>query len=431
MNSRTLAARIVAETLERGSTLDQVLSAQVQELDERDQAFVQELCYGVLRWLPRLRYQLGQLLERPLKDSDRDVECLLLSGLYQILYLRTPDHAAVAASVDSSSELGKAWAGKLVNAILRRAVRERARLESCVSASPAAEYAHPKWLLKKLQQHWPESWQAIAEANNQRPPLSVRVNQRLITRPEYIGKLEQAGLEGIPHLYAPAGLIVRPAVAAGQLPGFGSGLVSVQDTAAQLAAGLLDLQPGQRVLDACAAPGGKTAHILESEPRLAELVAVDITAERLDRVQANLDRLQLQATLINADAGDAAGWWDGKAFDRILLDAPCTGTGVIRRHPDIKYHRDTAALDTATMRQRALLNGLWPLLARGGKLLYVTCSVLPEENKDIISAFLEHCADAETLPIAASWGRTSGAGRQILPGDADMDGFFYACLIKK
>lgn len=430
MNSRSLAALVLVEVLDRGITLDHALKAHGDDLPPRDQAFLQELCYGVLRWLPRLRYQLGLLLQKPLKTENHDIECLLLNGLYQILYLRTPDHAAVSACVDSSRELNKAWAGKLVNAVLRRAIRERETLENSVADIPAALYAHPKWLLKRLQKDWPEDWQQIVNANNQRAPLCVRVNSRRTGRDSYAAALRDAGLASEPHDYAPEALIVTPAVTAEMLPGFSDGLVSVQDAAAQLATDLLDLQPGQRVLDACAAPGGKTAHILEHQPQLGELVAVESSADRLQRLRGGLERLQLHAELVHADARRPQEWWDGTAFDRILLDAPCTGTGVIRRHPDIKYHRDARAVETAVELQHELLTALWPLLALGGKLLYATCSVLPAENMDMISAFLDVHPDAREVPIATAWGRVAGAGRQILPGDTDMDGFFYACLSK-
>jgi len=429
MNSRARAARIIAEVLDSGVSLDAALSA-AGPPGNRDQAFVQELCYGVLRWLPRLRYQLGRLLDRPIRDTDRDVESLLLVGLYQILDLETPDHAAVAASVAACPDIGKPWTGNLVNAVLRRAVRERETLRDCIATSPAAEYALPKWLLKRLQRDWPDHWPDIARAGNQRPPLTVRVNTRRIDRQDYLQWLEQAGLSGEPHIHAPAGVIVQPALPAQHLPGFAEGLVSVQDAAAQLAAPVLDLLPGQRVLDACAAPGGKTAHILEYEPELAALIALDVSAERLQRVASGLERLGLAAELITTDARDSQHWWDGTPFDRILLDAPCSGSGVIRRHPDIKYHRDTAAVETAAGRQRELLEALWPLLAHGGKLLYATCSILPEENRDNIHTFLEQHPDATAEPVSAVWGLASGPGRQILPGESDMDGFFYA-LVRK
>lgn len=431
MNTRTRTVRILVDVLDNDTTLDAALATGTADLDERDRAFVQALCYGVLRWLPRLRFQLSQLLDRPLRDTDRDLEYLLLCGLYQLFELRTPDHAAVDASVDSAGELGKPWAGKLINAVLRRAARERTTLIDSVRAHPAAEYAHPKWLLKKLQRAWPDDWRTIVTANNQHAPLCVRVNTGRVSVADYAARLEAAGLSGQPHPHAPQALLVTPAVAAEALPGFHNGEVSVQDAAAQLAAGLLDLQPGQRVLDACAAPGGKTAHMLEVEPALAEVVALDVAAERLERVRGTLQRLALTADLVCADAAKPLHWWHGQPFDRILLDAPCSGTGVIRRHPDIKYHRDSTSVTAAAERQRELLAAVWPLLARGGKLLYVTCSVLPEENADIIDAFTGQQSDARLLPVAGDWGRPAGAGRQILPGDADMDGFFYACLGKQ
>ncbi len=433
MHSRSLAARILVDVIDADVPLDQALSrasARVP-LPERDQAFVQELCYGVLRWLPRLRFQLSLLLDRPLKAADSDIGLLLLVGLYQILDLDTPDHAAVTTAVDACNELDKPWATTLVNAVLRRAARERAQLQQQAAAQPAAALAHPKWLLKTLQKAWPEDWQTIAAANNQRPPFYIRVNRRRSDCGQYRQLLTAAGLTGTPHAHADSALHVAPAVAAGKLPGFADGLVSVQDPAAQLAAGLLDLEPGQRVLDACAAPGGKTAHMLERESGLAEVVAVDRSADRLTRLQAGLERLQLNATCIAADAASPRDWWDGRPFDRILLDAPCSGSGVIRRHPDIKYHRNRAAIDAAVALQAQLLAALWPLLAPGGKLLYATCSVLPAENTDQIAGFLAQHDDASEQPIDAPWGRQQLHGRQILPGDKEMDGFFYARLGKR
>ncbi len=434
MQTRTLAARILVDVVDFGVTLEQAFTQIIRHhqptLDSRDQAFLQELCYGVLRWLPRLRFQLGQLLRKPLKSGDADIEYLLLAGLYQILELRTPDHAAVSASVDACGELGKPWAGKLCNAVLRRAARERESLQEQAAKQPVAALAHPKWLLKTLQEAWPEDWQAIARANNERPPLYIRVNQRLIDRQRYSEMLSAAGLEAMPHAHADQALRVVPAISAAKLPGFERGLISIQDAAAQLAAKLLGLQPGQRVLDACAAPGGKTAHILETEPDLAEVIAVDLSADRLERLKLGLQRLRLTATCIAADATRPQTWWDSQLFDRILLDAPCTGSGVIRRHPDIKYHRDKAAIAAAAETQSQLLTSLWPLLAPGGKLLYATCSFIPAENTEQIASFIARHGDAEEMLIDAPWGRQMPYGRQILPGDVDMDGFYYACLKK-
>lgn len=437
MRSRALTSRVLVDVLTAGISLERALARTVTGLDDaRDRAFVQELCFGVLRWLPRLRFQLSRLLDKPLKTTDADIDCLLLAGLYQILELNTPDHAAVSASVNAAQELGKPWAGKLVNAVLRRAARERETLQALAGLPPAASLAHPKWLLKALQQAWPDDWQAIATANNQRPPLFIRVHRGRVARERYLQLLAAAGLKGTPHAQVESAIRIEPAVTADALPGFAEGLVSVQDAAAQLAAGLLELRPGQRVLDACAAPGGKTAHILETEPQLDTLVAVDNKPERLARLRNGLERLQLTggcATIEcqNADASQPEDWWDGRLFDRILLDAPCTGTGVIRRHPDIKYHRDRAAIETAAATQARLLDALWPLLAPSGKLLYATCSVLPVENSDAIAGFLARQHGARALTIDAPWGRPVAHGRQILPGNSDMDGFFYACLNKQ
>lgn len=431
MQARPVAAQILAQVIDQRRSLAELLGDAETRLPARDRAYLQELCFGVMRWLPRLEFMLQRLLKRPLRRTDADLQALLLAGIYQILYLRTPDHAAVSASVEATRELGKPWAGKLVNAVLRRLLRERAALEAAAAAEPAAHHAHPAWLLEMLQSAWPTDWEAVVNANNTRPPFTLRVNRQRIDRDGYQAKLAAAGLESRPHPHAGQALLVTPPVPVSELPGFDDGLVSVQDAAAQLAAGLLDLAPGQRVLDACAAPGGKTAHILETEPALAAVVAVDSDPGRLAQVDQGLQRLGLAADCVHGDATVPADWWDGQPFDRILLDAPCSGSGVIRRHPDIKHRRSAQGIDRSAALQVQLLQNLWPLLAAGGKLLYVTCSVLPQENAEVVTGFLQHQAAAEVLPITAGWGHPAGPGRQILPGETDMDGFFYACLVKR
>lgn len=430
MQTRTVAAQVLSDVIGRRQSLTERLDEADLQLPSREQAFLQELCYGVMRWLPRLAFMLQRLLQKPLRTADSDVEALLLSGIYQLLYLRTPDHAAVSASVEAARELGKPWACKLVNAVLRRLLRERTVLESAADGVLAALYAHPDWLLEILQSAWPGDWQKVVKANNARPPLALRVNQRCINLGDYQTLLSAAGLEGRPHPYTSQALLVTPAVTVTELPGFMDGLVSVQDAAAQLAAELLDLAPGQRVLDACAAPGGKAAHILESEPGLAEVIAVDNDPRRLRQVEDGLKRLQLSAACLCGDATQPSDWWDGALFDRILVDAPCSGSGVIRRHPDIKHRRSRQGLARNTTIQLQLLQNLWPLLTSGGKLLYATCSILPQENTDLVTRFVTAQQDAEPIPITSDWGRPAGPGRQILPGEADMDGFFYALLVK-
>lgn len=383
----------------------------------------------MLRYYPRLAYLAAQLLNKPLKRKDLDVQQLILIGLYQLIYLKVPAHAAVAETVAATRLLGKDWAAGLVNALLRSFQRSAEQLLAQADADPVARYAHPAWWLSQLQTDWPTHWQAILDANNQRPPMTLRVNAQRSSRDEYAARLRAAGVVAHPVPHAPQALTLEKPVDVAQLPGFNDGAVSVQDAAAQLAAPLLELAPGQRVLDACAAPGGKTAHLLESEPWL-HVQALDSDAQRLARVRDTLTRLHLAADLRHGDAASPSDWWDGQAFDRILLDAPCSGSGVIRRHPDIKLLRTAQDIVTLAQQQRRLLDALWPLMARGGILLYATCSVLMAENQHNLARFLAAHSDARELPIGADWGHAQTPGRQRLPGENAMDGFYYARLMK-
>jgi 16S rRNA (cytosine967-C5)-methyltransferase len=355
---------------------------------------------------------------------------LLVSGLYQLLYMRTPAYAAVSASVALAPDMGKPWAAKLINAVLRNFERQRGTLLAGIEHKPELIYSHPDWLLQRLQQDWPQHWQNIAEADNGHPPQSLRVNLARVARSDYLQQLRDAGFAAEPARYIASAITLAQPVSVNQLPGFGQGLVSVQDAAAQLAAPLLDLQPGQQVLDACAAPGGKSCHILEQMHQIS-LLALDNDAVRLDKLRQNLQRLQLSATVMTGDAGQPQQWWDGRRFDRILLDAPCSASGVIRRHPDIKLLRRNSDIDQFAGYQARLLERLWPLLQPGGKLLYATCSVFRQENSDIVQRFMEAHRDAREHCLEHSgWGHPCAHGRQILPGEAGMDGFYYACLVK-
>jgi 16S rRNA (cytosine967-C5)-methyltransferase len=397
---------------------------------------VQEFSYGVLRWWFRLQEQAHGRLQKPMKPKDLDVFCLLLVGLYQLQFTRIPPHAAVSETVTAVRQLKKNWADKLLNAILRGQLRETERkTESNVTAddnsySPQARFAHPAWLLDQLQTAWPQHWQEIVEANNQRPPMTLRVNRQKSQRDAYLDLLQENGLGAHATQFAPQGIVLEQAVNVEKLPGFAQGMVSVQDSAAQLAAQLLQLQAGQRVLDVCAAPGGKTAHILETTADLAEVVALDIDSQRLVRVEQNLLRLGLTARLICGDAAKPPSWWDGVLFDRILLDAPCSATGVIRRHPDIKVLRQPEDVQRVRTLQQHILDAVWPLLKPGGMLLYATCSVLPEENEFQVTRFIERNQNACYQRFDAPWGHQRPFGRQIFPGEQEMDGFYYACITK-
>ncbi len=423
MNVRLLAAQALVEVLYEHRSLSQILSFHLERCPSADRALLQELAFGTLRFHPRLERQLAGLMQKPLKARDADVQALLLLGLYQLGHMRIPPHAAVSETVEAASALGKPWAKGLINGVLRNFLRQA----PVPAQDEVARYAHPAWLIGKLRKAWPQDWEAILEANNDRPPMTLRVNAQRTSRADYLARLAAQGIAAVAADHAPEAVVLTEPMDARALPGFAEGAVSVQDAAAQLAAGLMDLRPGQRVLDACAAPGGKTCHMLELQPDLA-MVAVDQEASRLERVTENLRRLQLAATLVCADAGAPARWWDGQPFDRILLDAPCSATGVIRRHPDIKALRRPDDIPALAQTQHAMLEALWPLLQRGGRLVYATCSVLPQENAAQIERFLAEHADAEAIPIETAWGRAAGVGRQVLPGESGMDGFFYACL---
>jgi len=431
LDARACAARVLVQVITDGRSLSDVLPDAIQRLaDPRQRALVQELSYGTLRWYYRLDALLQRLLQKPLKQRDADVRCVLLTGLYQLDQLAMPQWAAINETVQATHALNKQWASGLVNAVLRNYQRQTAELDEAITAEVVATYAHPAWLIEWLQADWPHDWERILKANNARPPFSLRVNRQRVTRAEYMETLADRSLEAVSLEHTVTGVRLQKPVPVEMLPGFYEGCVSVQDGAAQLTAGLLDLQPGQRVLDACAAPGGKTAHILESEPGLAMVTAVDIDPRRLARIGENMSRLSLHANLVQGDAGEPSAWWDGKPYDRILLDVPCSATGVIRRHPDIKLLRKPGDIATLVSEQARMLQAIWPLVASGGMLLYATCSVLADENSGQIARFLEVHADATELPIDAIWGRECRYGRQVFPSENEMDGFYFVCLTR-
>lgn len=424
MDPRAAAARVLGEVL-AGNSLNQALPTMLPKVGERDRGLLQQLCYGTLRNGPRLQAILEQLLEKPLRDKDRDVQGLLLCGLYQLEGMRTPDHAAVAATVGATRALKKPWAKGLANAILRRYLRERDELVQRLDDAAAA--SHPQWLYRCLHEEWPERAQDIIEANNQQPPMTLRVNSRRLTRDQGLQKLAEQGIEAHPGDISPHAIQLTQPRDVLEIPGFSDGDFSVQDEAAQMAAILLRAAPGDRILDACAAPGGKTCHILELQPELAELVAMDVDAQRLQKVEENLQRLGLQAELVCADSSEPPAL---QPFDRILVDAPCSASGVIRRHPDVKILRRETDIGQLASQQLDILKGLWPLLKPGGVLLYATCSILGQENSRLIQHFLEQQADASLQPPEQDWGVPVPAGRQLLPSPKGPDGLFYALLTK-
>lgn len=427
--ARGVAHALVTGVLRDGRSLGASRRARLDSrLGPRDRALAQELAFGTLRHLQRLDAWLDHVAARPPRDVD--VRVLVLIGLYQLGFTRIPPHAAVSTTVDLARSLGKPWAAGFVNATLRRFATERDTILDADLAA-TARLAHPAWLLAELERSWPAAWERIARANLERPPMTLRVNTRRISRRRYLDVLSNDGVPARPTRHSAQGVALESPRDVESVPGFGEGLASVQDEAAQLAAPLLDAPRGSRVLDACAAPGGKTAHIVERGAGTVEVVALDDDPRRITDLGRTLARLGLPAHAQLGDAANPHAWWDGRPFDRILLDAPCSGTGVIRRHPDIKVLRRPGDIETMARRQSAMLHALWPLLVRGGRLLYATCSVLSRENESIIEDFLAREAGAEAIGIETAWGRPAGHGRQILPGDDAMDGFFYAALEKR
>ncbi|WP_434767233.1 16S rRNA (cytosine(967)-C(5))-methyltransferase RsmB [Pseudomonas triticicola] len=430
MNPRLAAAKALAAVLSGKASLNSSLPTQLDKVEDRDRGFTQDLAFGTARWQPRLSALAEKLLQKPFKAADADVEALLLVGLYQLLYTRVPAHAAIGETVGCADKLKKPWAKGLLNAVLRNAQRESETIFAELERDPVVRTAHPRWLQKSLKAFWPEQWEAICAANNAHPPMILRVNRRHHSRDAYLALLGEAGIAATPCVYSRDGIVLEAAADVRSLPGFAEGWISVQDEAAQLAADLLDLAPGQRVLDACCAPGGKTCHILEAEPALTGVVAVDLEAKRLVRVKENLERLGLDAELIAADGRDIDKWWNGKPFQRILLDAPCSATGVIRRHPDIKLTRQPDDIVALAQLQGELLDAMWRTLEVGGILLYATCSTLPTENTEVIAAFLERTPGARELDLATAAGIKQPHGRQLLAQQGGHDGFYYAKLIK-
>lgn len=431
---RAAAASLVAATLHDGRSLDDLLANDPDTGAAR--GLKRSLAYGTLRWHFRLDAILRRLAARAPDRMPPTLRAVLEVGLFQLLSGETAAHAAVAETVNATRELGHARAAGFVNAVLRRFQRERDAVLAAVDTGLAARTAHPGWLVAMLQRDRPDHAVAILEANNEHPPLWLRVNRRRGTVAEYSAALEAAGFRVERHPIAPDALRIEPAADVRELPGFFEGKVSVQDAAAQLAVELLAPQAGERILDACAAPGGKTCHVLERVAGPCRLTALDVSEQRLGRVRDSLARLGLEAEVRAGDAGDPAGWWDGQHYDRILLDVPCSATGVIRRHPDIKVLRRARDIPVLARRQGQLLRAAWGLLARGGTLLYTSCSVLRAENEAVIEPFLATTPDAVDLTREATRGwparpGEAGPGYQVRPGEAGMDGFYYACLTKR
>ncbi|HEY0683519.1 MAG TPA: 16S rRNA (cytosine(967)-C(5))-methyltransferase RsmB [Steroidobacter sp.] len=441
---RAKAAKIVADVAERGRSLDAALSAE-SSANKQERGLLRSLSYDSIRWYIRLDALLARLLSRPNQTLDPEIRALTIVGLCQLIYTDIPAHAAVAETVAATRLLKQPRAAGFVNAILRRCQREHAKLLPQIDRDLAVRTAHPRWLVEELRKDWGDRASDILDANNRRPPFWIRVNRLRVTPANYREQLQARQIGVAASMFEDTALLLDRAMDVSELPGFDAGLVSVQDAAAQLAGHLLDPQRDERILDACAAPGGKTGHLLELSSELAALTAVDVSPERLTRVTQNLQRLQLTAQVLAGDAAEPKSWWDGKPFNRILLDVPCSATGVIRRHPDIKLLRRSDDIAALAARQSQLLRTSWSLLQPGGRLLYASCSALQAETVAVIDDFLraepgardvtdrrlQELPDWSRQVPAAHEGTRSGVhGLRIAAGSASMDGFYYALLEK-
>jgi 16S rRNA (cytosine967-C5)-methyltransferase len=435
-SARSLAAHAVARILREGVTLDAALKDALAAANPKLAPSVRSLSYGAVRGYYRHEAILARLLSTPVRSLYFLVRALLSVALYEIEDERTPEYAVVDAAVQTAKATDAVRAAGLINAVLRRYLRERETLDADIARNPATRHASPVWLADRLRADWPVRWTQLLAAGDTQAPMWLRVNAQRSTTDGYLEKLRDAGIGARAEPRVPLAVALDSPCDVHDLPGFADGLVSVQDLGAQCVAFPLGLAAGQRVLDACAAPGGKTALIAEREPNLAKVVAVDIDPQRLSRVRENLSRGNLSAELVSGDAGAPAPWWDGVPFDRILLDAPCSALGVIRRHPDIRLRKSPSDIDKLPQLQERLLKSAWQLLGRGGRLVYATCTVTRSENRDLLAAFLRDTPDAISLPVESwegwpNFGEADEFGRQILPGEAGADGFYYAALTKQ
>ncbi len=444
VSARLQAIWWLSAVVKGGRSVNDLLSAlPKQQNDSKDNnsqlAFAKHILFGSLRYFHQIKAILDQLLGKPLKQKDSDVFCILISGIYQLKYLSVPDHAAISESVDLAKSIKKKWAAGLINAVLRSYQRKSDEIAEKLSKADTFLYSHPNWIINQLKIDWPDRYKEILVANNERAPMVIRVNSSLTTKIAYREQLKEQSILSQEHLIAKDALVLEQPCDVYSLPGFTRGLSTLQDVAPQLVVEMLDLKPRLKVLDGCAAPGGKTTHILQREPSTL-LTSVEKSTSRLDKItevlsRFNMDNKPYKVKLLNVDFLDYKDWWDGELFDRILIDVPCSASGVIRRNPDIKIHRKKTDMESLTKIQSEILNSVWQMLKPGGKLVYATCSIFKAENEDQIKQFLnKNKAKLYDIPdeIRQELRKEQRAslGYQIFPGYMQMDGFYFCGLEK-
>ncbi len=432
VSDRLQAVWWLTSVIKDGRSVNELLATPT-DVQSANTAFAKHILFGSLRYFHHIKAILDQLLDKPLKRKDVDIFCILISGIYQLKYLSVPDHAAISESVDLAKEIKKKWASGLINAVLRGYQREQKAIDEKLQKAETYQFSHPNWIINQLKIDWPEHYTKILTANNERAPMTIRVNTSVISRAEYQQRLEDQLIDSKEHPIAEDALVLNEPCDVYALPGFTDGKVTLQDAAAQLVVEILDLSPNMNVLDGCSAPGGKTTHILQREPS-TKLTSVEKSTTRLEKIIKALSRFKMDddpfnVNLLNVDFLDYKNWWDGELFDRILIDVPCSASGVIRRNPDIKFHRKKTDIPSLIDIQKKILNAAWQLLKPGGKLVYATCSVFKDENENQIKQFLKG-KDATLVDIQFKDNQTLGFGYQIFPGQLQMDGFYFCALQK-
>lgn len=430
MNSRYLAVKALTPLLNHNGSLKYSLKQQLQACPDEQRPLLQQLCYGSMRYYNQLELIVDELVSKPMKRKDQDIKALLIIGIYQLYKLNIADHAVINQTVDVCEQLKKSWATSLVNATLRTFQRQQEQILTKLNANNSFKFNHPDWFIEKLKHNWPTRWEQILQANDEHPPLTLRVNLNKVSRETLISQLKELDIESIKTEHSKYGVTLSKPTDVTKLPGWDEGHISVQDEAAQLAADLVNPLPNENILDACSAPGGKLLHLLElTDCELTRIQGLELEEHRVERIKENFFRLDLDCHIHIADAASKS-WWDEKPFNTILLDAPCSATGVIRRNPDIKLLRRAEDIHSTAKLQRVILQNMWEMLADKGKLVYATCSIFAQENERMIASFLKANADATHVEIEANWGEKREYGRQLFPQNGANDGFYYAVLEK-
>lgn len=430
MNARYLAVKALTPLLNNQGALKYTLKKQLTACPEGQRPYLQELCYGTMRHYPKLEIILNNLVTKPIRNKDADIKVVLLIGIYQLYKLNTADHAVVSETVDVCKTLNKQWATSFVNAALRSFLRKKDQILASLESNLSFKYNHPEWFVQKIMNNWPDHWQQILAANDNHPPLTLRVNTAKVSRETFLTSLEQQQIDAIKTEHSNVGVTLTKPMDITQIEGFVEGNFSVQDEAAQLAANLISPTDGDNILDACSAPGGKLIHLLEMAGENVEVQGLELEPLRAERIIENFERLNLKCRLHIADA-TTKDWWDGKKFNKILLDAPCSATGVIRRNPDIKLLRQPEDIHSISKLQKNILNNMWDMLEDNGIIVYATCSIFPQENEKIVAAFIRNNEDAVHIDIKEKWGIKRDYGRQLFPQTNGHDGFYYAIIAKQ